>query len=151
MNSTKKLPIKQVGQPLTSDCHHIESTLHLLPQRKTFRPRPPQWNLQLQRHSNGTPGLNDTGAQKSHPPWHMGRPRRQRLVPQPRPSPLLVLPRIHRGNTWGTHRRNCSVDSHQETHTNVLVNRLGHCGRARFNHSSQVTAPGFSNLSPLRQ
>ena len=148
MHSTQKLPIKQVGQPLTSACHHIESPTHLSPQPKTFRPRPPQWTLQLQCHSNGAPRIQDIGALKPCPPWHMVHPRRQRLVPWPCPSPLSVLTRIHCGNTWRMHRRHCSVVSRQGTHTNVLVNRLGHCGGARFNHSSPVTAPGFSNITP---
>ena len=151
MHSTQKLSIKQVRQPITSGCHNIESPPHLLPQPKTFRPRPPQRTLQFQCHFNGSPRIQDTGAQKTRPPWHMGRPCRQCLVPRPRPSPLSVLPHIHRGKTWGTHRQHCSVVSHQGTHTNVLVNRLGHCGSARFNSSSPVTAPGFSNLSPLQQ
>ena len=75
---------------------------------------------------------------KTHPPWHMGRPRRQLLVPWPCPSPLLVLLLLHRGNTWGTHRRHSSVVSHKGTHTNGLVNRIGHCGGARFNYRSTI-------------
>ena len=149
MHITQKISVKQVGQPITSGCHNIESPPHLSPQPKTFRPRPPQWTLQLQCHSNGAPELHDTGAQKTRPTWHMGRPRRQHLVPRPIPSPLSVLPHIYRGNTWGIHCRHCSVVSHQGTHTNVLFNRLVHCRGARFNRSSPVTALSFSNISPL--
>ena len=151
VHSTQKLPFKKVGQPLNSGCNNLKYPPHLSPQPKNFSPRPPQWTLRFQRHSNGATGIQNTCAQKNRPPGHMCRPRRQSLVHWPRPSPLLVLPRLHFGDTWRTHFLHCSVFPHQGTHTNVLVNRLGHCSGARFNRSSPITAPGFSNISPLRQ
>ena len=127
VHSTPTLPIKQAGQPLTSGFHHIESTPHLLPQPKTFCPRPPQWTLRLQCYYNGVPRLHDSGTLKTRPLWHLVRPRRQHLVSLTRTPPLSDLPRMHCGNALGMHCRNSSVVSHQGTNDNVLINRLGYC------------------------
>ena len=151
VHSTQKLPLKQVGQPLTSGCHHFKSPLHLLPQPETVSPRPPQRTLRFQRNADGAARIQNTCAQKTRSPGHMGRPRRQSLVPWPRPSPLSVLPRLHFRDTWRTHCQHCSVVSHQGMHTNVLVHRLSHCSSAQFNRTAPVTASSLSNISPLRQ
>ena len=151
MHRTQKLPIKKLGQPLTSGYHHFKSSFHLSPQPETISPRPPQQTLRFQRNADGAAGIQNTCAQKTCAPGHMGRPRRQRLVPRPRPSPLWVLTHLHFGDTWITHRRHCTVVSHQGTYTNVLVHQLSHRSSARFNRSAPITVSSLSNLSPLLQ
>ena len=65
MHSTKKLPLKQVGQPLNSRCHYAKSALQLSPKPQTVSPRPPQRTLQFQRNNDGAARIQNTCAQKT--------------------------------------------------------------------------------------
>ena len=87
--------------------------MHLSPQPEIVSPRPHQRTLRFQRNANGAARIQNNCAQKTRSRGHVGRPRCQRLVPRPHPSPLLVLPRLHFRDTWRTHRQHCSMVSNK--------------------------------------